>query len=169
MNAAENGRMEFLLFRFVSAQDVLSDIIGSLGGRHSDELFPGVGMWAAAHMLVTDAQFLRIHHCAEFLAEVFSYHGDAHDFMFDFGDASRQVCTEVIWRGINGRAGIDHSLTPRRGHPTLSADDLVNHHFKSSGSHFEFVLFAEAARSGRRAVIHTGAEGEAKLCRQMEP
>lgn len=104
----------------------------------------------------------------EFLTEVFSYHGDAYDFLFDFGDASKQVCTEVIWRGINGRAGIDMSLTKRGGHPTLSADDVVNYHFKSDGKHFEFVLFAEAARAGRRAVIRTGSKGEEKLRQQME-
>ncbi len=104
----------------------------------------------------------------EFLEEVFSYHGDANDFLSHFGDASKQVCTEVIWRGINGRVGIDMSLTKRGGHPTLSAGDLVNYHFKSGGKHFEFVLFAEAAGSGRRAVIHTGPEGEEKLRRQMK-
>jgi hypothetical protein len=105
---------------------------------------------------------------AEFLAEVFSYHGNAYDFLFDFGDASKQVCTEVIWRGINGRAGIDFSLTKRGGHPTLSADDVVNYHFNSGGKHFDFVLFAEAAGVGRKAVIHTGSKGEEKLRRQME-
>ena len=104
----------------------------------------------------------------EFLKEVFSYHGDAYDFLFDFADASKQVCTEVIWRGINGREGIDMALTKRGGHPTLSADDLVNYHFKNGGKHFEFVLFAEANGSGRQAVIHTGPEGEEKLRRQME-
>ena len=103
----------------------------------------------------------------EFLTEVFSYHGDAYDFLFDFGDASKQVCTEVIWRGINGRAGIDMALTKRGGHPTLSADDLVNYHFKSGGKHFEFVLFAEGSGIGRQAVIHTAPEGEEKLRTQM--
>ncbi|MEP4077104.1 YiiX/YebB-like N1pC/P60 family cysteine hydrolase [Haloferula sp.] len=105
---------------------------------------------------------------AGFLGEVCSYHGSEYDFMFDFGDASRQVCTEVIWRGINGRAGIDLSLTKRGGHPTLSADDLVNYHFETGGKHFEFVLFAEGSGSGRRAVIHTGTKGEEKLRRQMD-
>ncbi|MFC7338970.1 YiiX/YebB-like N1pC/P60 family cysteine hydrolase [Haloferula chungangensis] len=103
-----------------------------------------------------------------FLAEVFSYHGDAYDFLFDFADASKQVCTEVIWRGINGREGIDMALTKRGGHPTLSADDLVNYHFDSGGKHFEFVLFAETAGSDRRAVIHTGSQGEERLRLQMK-
>ena len=106
---------------------------------------------------------------AEFLAEVFSYHGDSYDFLFDFGDASRQVCTEVIWRGMNRRAGIEFSLEKRGGHPTLSADDIVNYHFKTGGKHFEFVLFAEEdfSQRGHRAVIHTGPGGEEKLRRQM--
>ena len=105
---------------------------------------------------------------AEFLAEVFSYSGDGYDFLFDFADASKQVCTEVIWRGINGRGGVDMGLTRRGGHPTLSADDVVNYHFATAGRHFEFVLFAEAAGSGRQAVIHTGPDGEERLRKQME-
>ncbi|RYD59977.1 MAG: hypothetical protein EOP83_20305 [Verrucomicrobiaceae bacterium] len=95
---------------------------------------------------------------AAYLNEVASYLGESYDFLFDFADASRQVCTEVIYRGINGRSGIDLPLTRRGGHPTLSADDLVNYHFRSSEKHFEVILFAEEdySKSGHRAVIHTG-------------
>ena len=56
-------------------------------------------------------------HRAAYLDDVASYLGDSYDFLFDFGDASRQVCTEVIYRGMNGRAGIDFPLTRRGGHP----------------------------------------------------
>ncbi|MCW1921664.1 YiiX/YebB-like N1pC/P60 family cysteine hydrolase [Luteolibacter arcticus] len=106
---------------------------------------------------------------AAYLNEVSSYLGDSYDFLFDFADASRQVCTEVIYRGINGRSGIDLPLTRRGGHPTLSADDLVNYHFKSGEKHFEVILFAEedSAKSGHQAAIHTGDEAVTKLRQRM--
>ena len=102
---------------------------------------------------------------AAFITSVFAYHGDAYDFLFDFGDASRQVCTEVIYRAINDRQGIHFHLIKRGGHPTLSADDVVNYHFKTGGRHFEFVLFAEEdfAKGGHQAKVLTGADGEKRL------
>lgn len=102
---------------------------------------------------------------AAFVTEVFAYQGDAYDFLFDFADASRQVCTEVIYRGLDGKQGIRFALKRRGGHPTLSADDVVNYHFKTGGRHFEFVLYAEEdlGKSGHRAKVMTGKEGEGRL------
>jgi len=65
---------------------------------------------------------------AAFLVGVYSYLGDGYDFRFDFADATRQVCTEVIYRAINGMGSIDFELTMRAGHVTLSADDIANYH-----------------------------------------
>ncbi|MBW2699107.1 MAG: hypothetical protein JRE70_21675 [Deltaproteobacteria bacterium] len=81
---------------------------------------------------------------AVFLTQVFSYLGDPYDFRFDFADASRQVCTEVIYRGLNGKSGIAFELIRRGGHPTLSADDIVNLHLSTAGAYFEIVLYADA-------------------------
>ncbi|HEY1120754.1 MAG TPA: YiiX/YebB-like N1pC/P60 family cysteine hydrolase [Haloferula sp.] len=107
---------------------------------------------------------------AAYLNEVSSYLGESYDFLFDFADSSRQVCTEVIYRGINGRSGIDLPLTRRGGHPTLSADDLVNYHFRSGEKHFEVILFAEEdlSKSGHRATIHTGGDAVTKLRQRMQ-
>ena len=77
-----------------------------------------------------------------FLAGVFAFVGDPYDFRFDFADATRQVCTEIIYRALNGKGGIDLALTSRAGHPTLSADDIVLYHFATPGR-FEVVAFAE--------------------------
>lgn len=77
-----------------------------------------------------------------FLAGVFAFVGDPYDFRFDFADATRQVCTEIIYRALNGKGGIDFSLTSRAGHPTLSADDIVLYHFANPGR-FEVLAFAE--------------------------
>ncbi len=80
---------------------------------------------------------------AEFLAGVFAYVGDPYDFRFDFADASMQVCTEVIYRALNRKGGIEFELTTRAGHPTLSADDVVNYHLSTGGNRFDFLLYAE--------------------------
>lgn len=37
-----------------------------------------------------------------FLVGIYSYLGDGYDFRFDFSDATRQVCTEVIYRAMDG-------------------------------------------------------------------
>jgi hypothetical protein len=100
---------------------------------------------------------------AAFLVEVFSYLGDGYDFRFDFADASMQVCTEVIYRAINGKGSIDFVLTERAGHETLSADDIANYHLDSET--FDFVLFVESAPESKNneALIFVGPEGELRV------
>jgi len=102
---------------------------------------------------------------AAFLVGVFSYLGDGYDFRFDFADASRQVCTEVIYRAINGMGSIDFELTLRAGHVTLSADDIVNYHLYSAKEAFDFVLLVESAPNSKdhAALLYTGSEGEDRL------
>lgn len=78
-----------------------------------------------------------------YLARVFSYLGQEYDFRFDFADASRQVCTEVVYRALNGINGIDMPLTWHAGHLTLSADDLIHYWLKDNPNGFRFVLYAE--------------------------
>jgi hypothetical protein len=100
---------------------------------------------------------------AAFLVEVFSYLGDGYDFRFDFADGSMQVCTEVIYRGINGKGSIDFVLTERGGHETLSADDIANYHLDSEA--FDFVLFVETDPDSKnnQALLLDGAEGELRF------
>ncbi len=106
---------------------------------------------------------------AAFVSHVFAYLDDAYDFRFDFADASMQVCTEVIYRALNGRGGIDFALTRRGGHPTLSADDIAQHHLDTAGRCFEVVLYAEEdfGRFGHPAKILTGAAAETRLTELM--
>jgi hypothetical protein len=103
-----------------------------------------------------------------FLAGVFGYLGDAYDFRFDFADASRQVCTEVIYRALNEKSRIEFTLTPRAGHPTLSADDIVLYHFATPG-HFEILAYAEEDpdRSDHAARIWIDAPAEKRLRKRM--
>jgi hypothetical protein len=100
---------------------------------------------------------------AAFLVEVYSYLGDGYDFRFDFADASRQVCTEVIYRAINGKGSINFALTERAGHETLSADDIANYHLNSDA--FDFVLLVETNPDSKNneALIFVGPEGESRI------
>jgi hypothetical protein len=105
-----------------------------------------------------------------FLVSVYSYLGDGYDFRFDFADSTQQVCTEVIYRAINGRGGIAFELIERAGHPTLSADDVVNYHLASEPQVFDVVLYAEKDPSldDYQARLWPGREGEARLVELME-
>jgi len=96
-----------------------------------------------------------------FLAGVIAFVGDPYDFRFDFADASRQVCTEVIYRALNGKGGIDFALTSRAGHPTLSADDVVLYHFATPG-HFEVMLYAEEDPEGSDHAARLWTHGAAE-------
>jgi hypothetical protein len=102
---------------------------------------------------------------AAFLAGVFSYLGDEYDFYFDFADASRQVCTEVHYRTLNGKGGIYFTLTERAGHETLSADDIVRYYTETRPRQFELVLLADEdpLAQHHQARVLTGAEAEHRL------
>lgn len=104
-----------------------------------------------------------------FLAGVFAYLGDSYDFRFDFADASRQVCTEVIYRALDGKGGIAFTLVPRGGHPTLSADDVALFHLLKPG-HFEVLAFAgeDPDRDDHAARLWVGDAAERRLSRQMQ-
>lgn len=105
----------------------------------------------------------------DFLAGVFAYLGDGYDFRFDFRDASEQVCTEVIYRALDGKGGIAFELRERVGRPTLSADDIVSYHLASDPMRFDLVLLAEEDPDGRdhAARILTGAAGARRLVQLM--
>jgi hypothetical protein len=101
----------------------------------------------------------------DFLSEVFSYLGEQYDFRFDFADSTSQVCTEVIYRAIDGKAEIDFELTVRAGHETLSADDIVLYFLNDKPAAFELVLYAEEDPDGsdHAALILTGKAGVDRL------
>ncbi len=108
-------------------------------------------------------------HRAKQVSRTFSYLSQDYDFRFDFADSSKQVCTEVIYRALNGLNGIEFPLTRRGGHVTLSADDLVNYWLHEKPDSFEFVLYAEEAPNSplHRARIMTGEEGKTRVEKLM--
>ena len=105
----------------------------------------------------------------EQLTTVFLLLGQPYDFDFDFDDASRQCCTEVIYRALNRRGGIQVALVPRLGVQTLSADDLIAYALKDPRQSFDFRLYAEPASSlgPQRPRLHRGREGEEAFRRLM--
>lgn len=109
---------------------------------------------------------------SEFLSGVFAFVGDPYDFRFDFADATKQVCTEVIYRALDGKGGIEFGLTNRGGHPTLSADDIARYHLDVPGR-FEVVLSAERSADSDAvdefaAAIFTGYDASERLRLQLD-
>ena len=105
-----------------------------------------------------------------FLLQVFTYLGEGYDFRFDFADTTYQVCTEVIYRALDGKGGIEFELTERAGHVTLSADDVVNYHLAADPPRFDFVLYAEEdpAATNHDARVMVGDAGARRLQELMQ-
>ena len=100
-----------------------------------------------------------------YLSRVFSYLGQEYDFEFDFADASRQVCTELVYRALNGVDGIDFKLSYHAGRLAMTADGMIDYCLQGNSDAFEFILFAkESALSIQHsAKITTGKKGEDDL------
>ena len=91
----------------------------------------------------------------EGLRDVFSYVGSEYDFNFDFSNGTRQCCTELVYRMLHKRDDFDFTLIKRAGVFTLSADDILDHHIKSTAGQFSYVLAAipPAPGSEERAML----------------
>ena len=59
------------------------------------------------------------------VARALFHEGKEYDFSFDFTVADRLVCTEVIYRALDGVSGISFPLSRRAGRMTLAAEDIV--------------------------------------------
>lgn len=101
----------------------------------------------------------------QFLLETYTYLGEGYDFRFDFADTTYQVCTELIYRALDGKGGIKFELTERAGHVTLSADDIVNYYLSAAPVRFDFVLYAEEkpVADDHEAQILAGHAGALRL------
>ncbi len=163
-------RFESDLQRDTSPDDLRLDVIEAVA--------EGVKLSSLDHILDTHVNRLVIlrpalgsSERASFLAQLFAYLGDPYDFRFDFTDASRQVCTEVIYRGLDGKGEIAFELVDRLGSPTLSADDIVDYHLATEGRLFRTLLYAEEdpGAAGHRARLLFGEKATARLEALMAP
>lgn len=85
----------------------------------------------------------------EVLQTVHSYLGNNYDFSFDFNDAESQVCTEVIYRGFNGKGDIKFALSKRAGTLNLSAEDVCNYALESGTMEMVTLIVEDGYRPGK--------------------
>jgi len=98
------------------------------------------------------------------IADALSYVGDSFDFTFDLTDASDQVCTEVVYRSLQGRGGIDIPLLQHAGRLTLAPDDFAKYATQAAGALLPCVLLVEEPPEslGKISVL-AGAEAQQRL------
>jgi hypothetical protein len=53
------------------------------------------------------------------------HEGKLYDFEFDFTRSDRLVCTEVVYRALEGHDGFHFDLIRKAGRVTLPAEDLL--------------------------------------------
>ena len=61
----------------------------------------------------------------EVVSRALSHVGKLYDFSFDFRQAARMACTEVVYRSWHGQGGVEFSLTNTSGRLCLPAEDLI--------------------------------------------
>jgi len=105
---------------------------------------------------------------AEQIRDVLSYVGDEFDFSFDLTDASDQICTEVIYRSLQGRGGIDLPLSVHAGHRTLVPDDILRYYLQTGGNQLECILVVDKApEADGTACVLRAAEAHEWIVRHL--
>lgn len=96
--------------------------------------------------------------------------GVPYDFEFDFSEASRLCCTELIYRTLEGQEGIRLDFSQIRGVWVLSADDLARYALGPGSDEFDVVFYADPDpdHDDFRARITLGEEAAQLLREQME-
>ena len=163
----------------VSIQDFQRRWIDSADGRKEvdviESVAEGVIFNSLEHLMHTHATRvvalrprLSIQEREQFLGRVFGLLGTRYDFAFDFSDASRHCCTEVVYRALNHRGKVRFELSKRGGHYNLSADDILRTHLSSKGA-FDLVFLVTPNGDGdNSARILRGRNAERKLIQLLE-
>ena len=112
----------------------------------------------------------RLNHAerTEQISDVLSYVGDEFDFAFDLTDASDQVCTEVVYRSLQGRGGIDLTLSEHAGRLTLTPDDILRYCTQRGSNQFECILVVDEApdAAGAASILHS-AEAQLRIAQLL--
>lgn len=83
-----------------------------------------------------------------------SHVGKRYDFVFDFREADRLACTEVVYRSYQAGAGVDFQLEEHAGRLCLSAEALMNQAIKMK-------LFEPVAIYGVKGIkVHQGEQAK---------
>jgi hypothetical protein len=103
------------------------------------------------------------------IADALSYVGDSFDFTFDLTDASDQVCTEVVYRCLHGRGGIDIPLSHRAGRLTLAPDDFAKYATQAAGNSMPCVLLVEEPpETVRKIRVLAGTDAQQRLSQLLQ-
>ncbi len=107
----------------------------------------------------------------EAICRAISHVGKPYDFDFDFTRGDRMVCTEVVYRSLDGLGGTEFCLTRRAGRETLSAEDLLRmaiakNRFQTVAvfcpDHADGLVFGDEADRILRATVSCDEEPPAK-------
>ncbi|MFK5924577.1 MAG: YiiX/YebB-like N1pC/P60 family cysteine hydrolase [Verrucomicrobiota bacterium] len=95
------------------------------------------------------------------LSDTLLYVDTPYDFRYDFSDASRNCCTELIYRTLEKNGDFNFTLTKQRAHWVLTADDIINYQLSTNPNAFEFILLAEKGEKNGtyNGAVHTGEKG----------
>jgi uncharacterized protein YycO len=99
---------------------------------------------------------------------LFTFIDTPYDFRFDFSDASRNCCSELILRTLGPNSPYNFPMTIERRHKVLTADGIANYHLDNPEL-FEFVLLTEEGKkSGAyNAAVYLGEDGNGRLRKLM--
>lgn len=127
----------------------------------------GVRFRALAETLAVDAflllrpRYSSVAMQAKAVERALSHEGKLYDFEFDFTRSDRLVCTEVIYRSLEGHDGFHFDLIRKAGRITLPAEELL-HQALASG---RFEVIAVAGLNGN--TVHQGPRAEELLQRSF--
>jgi uncharacterized protein YycO len=68
---------------------------------------------------------------AQVIQKAMSHVGKRYDFLFDFTQADRLACTELVYRAYHGVDELQFTLTERSGRLCISAEDLMDQMLRS--------------------------------------
>ena len=166
------------LRQFERLQEVVATA-ETLGGRPADvveSLAEGVKFSSLEHLLATHVNRMAIlrprisqQERLEMLVAVFAYVGLQYDFNFDFMDASRLYCTEMVYRVLEGKGDLHFEVTRTRGRWAVTADDIARHALSEPPEPLEVIALADRSldQTDWDATIVTGKEARAALRRLM--
>ena len=98
-------------------------------------------------------------HLAKAIERVVRHEGKAYNFDFDFFSSDSLVCSEVVYRALDGIGGIEFPLTERAGRFKLSPQDLLNYAVKSA----YFDVVAAYGLQGNEQALLEGSDAERLL------
>lgn len=112
--------------------------ISVLEAKKDGVLFRALEETLAVDAFVILRPQLEAHYLREALERAISHEGKLYDFVFDFRNADRLVCTEVIYRAYHGVGTLEFELIHRSGRHCLSAEDFLRQSLQKN--YFEVVL-----------------------------